>query len=336
VADLTEETYGTVIYQEQVMAIGRRFGQLSWEDVSELRKAMSKSLGEEFFNRYWEKFRAGAQGHGIAEQEARRVWEKMCTFGSWAFNKSHAVSYGLLSYWCAVLKARHPLEYSAACLRNAKDEDQAIKILRDLTKEGFSFLPVDPQRSGLTWSVVDGQLLGGLTNIKGIGPKTAEDIITRRTIGKQFTPKMAKLLIAPVTPYDDIFEAERRFGAWYADPAAHKVTSGAISHIQDIQAAGDYVFIGRLKEKNLRDLNEYGNVVKRGGRKVARFNLFLNLVVEDDTGSIIIRINRRDYPKWGKPIVESGKIGDWYLWKGRITEEGWRLVHIERWRKMES
>lgn len=335
--DLTSETYGVVIYQEQVMAMGRRLGGLSWEDVSELRKAMSKSLGEEFFNRYWEKFRDGARTqHHLDEGDARRVWEKMCTFGSWAFNKSHAVSYGLLSYWCAVLKAHYPLEYSAACLRNAKDQDQAIKILRDLVKEGFSFVPVDPQRSSLTWSVQEGLLIGGLMNIKGVGPKKAEDILARRASGKPFTPSMAKMLIAPITPYDDIFEGERRFGDLYRNPIKYHVLSGDVCHIQDIQEPGDYVFVGKLKEKNLRDLNEYGNVVKRNGRKVTHHNLFLNLVVEDDTGSIIVKIGRHDYPKWGKPIVEAGKIGDWYLWRGRITQDGWRLVQIEKWRKMEA
>jgi DNA-directed DNA polymerase III PolC len=157
---ITTSTYGTVIYQEQVMAIGRVLGQLSWEDVSELRKAMSKSLGDEFFNKYWVKFEVGAVAQGIDSKEARSIWDKICTFGSWAFNKSHAVSYGLVSYWCAVLKAHWPLEYAAACLRNAKDPDQTIKLLREIKLEGYDFKSVDPARSELTWTVKDGQLLG--------------------------------------------------------------------------------------------------------------------------------------------------------------------------------
>jgi DNA polymerase III alpha subunit len=334
VAHLTKETYGTVIYQEQVMAIGRVMGQLTWEDVSELRKAMSRSLGEEFFNRYWEKFRDGARAQGIIEGEARRVWDKICTFGSWAFNKSHAVSYGLLSYWCAMLKAHYPLQYAAACLRNAKDEDQSVKILRDLVKEGFTFLPVDSKRSLANWSVQDGQLIGGLTNIKGIGEKKAEDILLRRITGKPLPPSVAKLLIAPTTPYDDLFEGERRFSTYYTDPKSHNIHSGKVWKIEDIEDAGDYVFLGKLKDKNLRDLNEYGNVVKRGGRIVKANNLFLNMTVEDDTASIIIKIGRYDYKRIGKDIVENGKIGDWYLWKGRINSDGWRMVHISLVRKL--
>lgn len=333
-ADLTKDTYGVVIYQEQVMAMGRQLGDLSWEDVSELRKAMSKSLGEEFFNTYWEKFEKGAVRQGIPSLEARRVWDKMCTFGSWAFNKSHAVSYGLLSYWCSVLKAHWPLEYAAACLRNAKDDEQAIKILRDLVEEGFEYTPVDPRQSGLTWSVVDGRLLGGLTNIKGIGRKTAEDIIRRRDVGKPFTPGQAKHLIAPITPFDDIFEGRRRWGDIYTNPKKYNVVSGGVTLIKDIGEPGEYVFLGKLKEKNLRDLNEYGNVVKRGGKLVKSHNLFLNMVVEDDTGSIIIRVNRYDYAKWGKPIVEVGREGDWYLWKGVIRDDGWRMIQVSKHRRL--
>lgn len=334
VASETEESQHTVIYQEQVMTIGRKMGKLSWEDVSSLRKAMSKSLGEEFFNQYWIKFRDGALEQGVTESDADRVWKNICTFGSWAFNKSHAVSYGMISYWCAVLKAHHPLEFAAATLRNAKDEDQSIKILRDLVKEGFEYVPVDAKRSGVTWEVQEGVLIGGLTNIKGVGPSTAKKLISDRKAGNPLTPAKAKLLVAPTTPYDDIFEGERRWGDIYANPKKYKVLSGDISHVQDVQEKGEYVIIAKLVEKNLRDLNEYGNVVKRGGRLVKRNNLFLNMSIEDDTGPIIAKVDRWKYPDIGKPIVESGKIGDWYLMKGRITQDGWRLFMIDKVRPL--
>jgi hypothetical protein len=316
--------------------MGRAVGKLSWEDVSELRKAMSKSLGEEFFNKYWEKFEQGAKEHEIPSPEARRVWEKMCTFGSWAFNKSHSVSYGLISYWCCVLKAHYPLEFAAACLRNQKDDEQGIRILRDLAKEGFKYKPVDPATSGLNWSVVNGVLVGGLTNIKGVGEKKALDIIHRRNDGRSLLPGQRKLLSDPRTPYDDIFECERRFGSFYRNPKEHHITSGKVTYICDIGDPGDYVFIGKLKEKNLRDLNEYGNLVKRGGRLIKRNPLFLNLVLEDDTGSIIVKIDRYTYPKWGKPLIEKAKIGDWFLWKGRIRDDGWRMIQLQRWRALDE
>jgi DNA-directed DNA polymerase III PolC len=332
---ITRSTYGIVIYQEQVMAMGRVIGKLDWNDITELRKAMSKTLGDEFFNQYWEKFERGASENGLPSAEARRIWDKMCTFGSWAFNKSHSVSYGIISYWCCVLKAHYPLEFAAACLRNEKDAEQGVRILRDLAKEGFKYKPVDPEKSGLGWSVVDGVLLGGLTNIKGVGEKKAKDILLRRADGRPLLPGQRKLLSEPRTPYDDIFEGDRRFSDVYRHPRAHHVASGAVSHIVDIGEPGDYVFLARIKEKNLRDMNEYGSVVKRGGRVIQSKTLFLNLTLEDDTGSIIAKIGRFDYPTWGKPLIEQSKVGDWFMWKGLLKDDGWRVVMLSKWRCME-
>jgi len=333
---ITAMTYGVVIYQEQVMAIGRDVGRLSWEDVSELRKAMSKSMGEEFFNKYWERFRDGAIENGIDEEESRKIWENMCTFGSWAFNKSHGISYGIISYWCCVLKAHWPLEFAAACLRHEKDEAQGVNVLRDLVQEGFAYTPVDAERSGLEWSVVDGKLIGGLTNIKGVGPKKAEDIIARRSSGRALLPGQRKLLSEAKTPYDDIFEGERRFKMIYDRPEDFNVISGKIYRVKDIEGQGDYVFLAKIADLNLRDLNEYGNVVKRGGKLIDKDPLFLNMTLEDDTGSIITRVQRWDYQQWGKPIIEHGRAGQWFMWKGSIKEDGFRLIYIKRWRCLEE
>jgi hypothetical protein len=294
---------------------------------------MSKSLGEEFFNHYWEKFKVGAVAQGIPPGEARSIWDKMCTFGSWAFNKSHAVSYALISYWCAVLKAHHPLEWAAACLRHERDEASSIRLLRELVKEGYTYRPVDPERSDLTWSVVDGELVGGIMTIKGIGPKKAATILQSRANGAKLTPSLRAALASPVTPYDDIFPAHNRYGDIYRAPKEHGVCSGPVVEIADIRDHGTYIFIGQIKEKNLRDLNETASVARRGGKLITHNNLFLNLMVEDDSGSILVTIDRFQYKRYGKPIVEDGKIGDWYLWKGNIQDE-WRKVHITQVRKL--
>ena len=157
----TEITNGVVIYQEQVMRIGREIGDLSWEDVNQLRRAMSKSLGQEFFDRYFEKFKVGAAKKNVTEEEAKRIWDHINTMGSMAFNRSHAVSYGILSYWCCVLKYRFPLEFAAACLRNVKDDSQGVKLLREVVKEGMSYKPFDKFRSLENWSVQDNELSVG-------------------------------------------------------------------------------------------------------------------------------------------------------------------------------
>ena len=329
----TEDSHGVIIFQEQVMQIARNVGKLSWEDTSSLRKAMSKSLGEEFFNRYWELFKEGAKDQGIEEKEAKNIWEHMCTFGSWAFNKSHAISYAMISYWCGYLKAHHSKEFAVACLRNAKDDDQIIKLLRELVKEGSEYIPFDKDKSQLTWSVQDGKIVGGLLGVKGIGPKNAEDIINRRKTGKALTSRQDVLVHNPEIPYMDVFECETKFGDYYKNPKRYNILTGEVSYVKDINENGEYIFIGKMKERNLRDLNEYGNLVKRGGRKIEGNNLFLNLTFEDDTDMIIATIDRFKYLRFGKLILEQSKIGDYFLIKGDIRNN-WRKIFITNIRKI--
>jgi DNA polymerase III alpha subunit len=332
--EITKVTHGVVVYQEQVMTIGRDIGKLTWEDVSSLRKAMSRSLGKEFFDKYFDKFKKGAAENGIDENKAKYIWEHINTMGSWAFNRSHAIAYGLLSYWCCVLKSKFPLEFAAACLRNSKNDDQAIKLLREVVREGLTYKPFDKDLSTENWSVQNGELIGGFAGIKGIGPKMAEDIINRRGLAQPLTPRQKLLLEAGETPYDDIFECDRRFGHIKADPKAHNIIT-PISDIADLDqdSPGTFVFFGKLKEKNLRDMNEIANLAKRGGRRVEGNAIWLNCTFEDDTGPIMCAIDRFKYGRIGKPVVEDGKIGDWYLVKG-LMKRGFRKIQIGKLRKL--
>ena len=332
--EATDVTYGIVVYQEQVMTIAREVGKLTWEEVSQLRRAMSKSLGEEFFDRYWQRFKVGAEENGLDEKKSREIWDNINTMGSMAFNRSHAVSYAMVSYWCCVLKSRYPLEFAAACLRNVKDDDQGVKLLREVAREGLAHKPYDKFKSELNWSVQDGELIGGLIGVRGIGPKMADDIVKRREMKQPLTPRQNTLLDNGETPYDDIFECDRRFGHIKKDPASHSIKT-KITDIHDLEAdnPGEFVVFGKLVEKNLRDLNEAVNLAKRGGRRAENHNLWLNMKFEDDTGPILAGIDRFKYPKLGKPIVEDGKIGDWYLLKGKINK-GFRKLNLEKWRKL--
>lgn len=329
----TNETFGVTVYQEQVMTIARGVGKLSWEDVTQLRKAMSKSLGEEFFNQYWERFKVGAAEDGMNEVDAERCWKNMCTFGSWAFNKSHAVSYALLSYWCMYLKAHHPLEFALACLNNEKNPEATIKLLRELVKEGYQYEAWSPKYSQLEWSIQGGKLIGGLLGIKGIGQKSGEDIISRRASGLTLKPGQIKLLTKAVTAYDNIFETETFFGDYYINPEKYGIESQPLSYIAHIQDDGHYIFIGKMMTKNQRDLNEYGLVAKRNGKIIEKNSLWLNFMCEDDTDNIICSIGRYQYERMGKPIVESGKLGDYYLIKGEV-KNGWRKIHVTQIRKL--
>ena len=176
----------------------------------------------------------------------------------------------------------------------------------------------------------DGELIGGLIGVRGIGPKMASEIVRRRELKQPLTPRHETLLNSGETPYGDIFECARRFDHIKADPAKHNIKT-KITDIADLDAdnPGTFVFFGKLKEKNLRDLNE-----KRVGSEIDKQNLWLNLTLEDDTSQIICTIDRFKYDRIGKQIVEEGRMGDWYLMKGKIRP-GFRKIYVERYRRLE-
>ena len=325
----TEGTYGVIIYQEQLMSIGREYGGLSWEDVSELRKAASKSLGEEYFNKFKQKFIDGALENGADEDEAVLVWESMVTFGSWGFNKSHAYSYGLISYWAAWCKAHYPLEFAVANLNNARRDDQALKILRDIVRnDHLDYIAFDPDLSVERWSTHDGKLLGGLRSLKGIGPKKAKAILNARAGKAKFTPSMIKAIKDPETPFNILFPCEHWWGDIFERPEEFGLENPP-STLENITKPGDYLLIGKMVDRNLRDLNETQSVARRGGKVLTDHTLFLNLILEDDTDSIVATVNRYKYEQMGREIAESGKVGhDWYLIKGVIKDK-WRRVDVK-------
>jgi len=230
----------------------------------------------------------------------------------------------MISYWTAYFKAYHPLEFAVANLNNARDTDSAIKILRDMVKnEGIEYCAVDPDESDVYWSVHDEKLLGGLTNIDGIGAVKAEQI-QRGNI----TPSLLKKLTDPKTDFDILFPTEHYWGKLYRDPLTYDLPCPP-TMIEDINDEGEYWAVGKLIDRNLRDLNEYVFLVKRDGELIEKDNLYLLFTIEDDTDSILCKIDRWDYEEMGRAIAEQGKVGEsWYLIKGHI-KKSWRKLEVE-------
>ena len=337
----TKITYGVVVYQEQVMQIVREVGKFSWEDTSLIRKIMSATRGDEAFGAFRIKFHAGAATLGIPTEEADNIWKNICTMGSWSFNRSHAVAYGLVTYWCMLLKAHHPLQWAVACLRHASGVDQQVKLLRELDAEGFKYVPFDMELSEVNWSVKKGSIIGGLVNINKIGPATAEKIFNDKRAGKRLSPAVMKRLTEADTPFshEKVFEGRHKFGALMADPARYNITS-KVWRLTDITSdmEGEFVFLAKIVKYDLRDLNEPLFVQKRNGVYETGQTLYLNLHAEDDTASILLSIrpnpDRRGnggYLALGKPIVEhpGGSIGRWFLWKGYMRY-GFRKIYVSR------
>lgn len=331
---ITAKTQGMVLYQEQVMLLLREVGRMEWADVQILRRAMSKSFGLEFFEQFYARFAEGARKNGLADEAAREMWELMIHFGSYGFNRSHAVAYAIISYWCAWLKAHHPLEFALGALKHAKDDDQAIRLLREIVNEGqIEYQAFDPVHSDVTWKIHNGKILGGLTAIKGVGKVSAVSIIKNRAAGK-LTPRQASILANPNLQYADLFPAERQFGHIYADPDANGVR-GEIKYLRDItqDTEGSVAVICRMTAKDIRDLNETASLARRGGKRINHDNLFMNLDLEDDTDKIVGTIGRFDYNSPMGREIRDAPTGSWWIFRADVRR-GFRKLYIKRIRRL--
>lgn len=320
------ETYGLVVYQEQMLRIVREIGGLSWPDATLFRRGINKKLGMEYFDAtFWDKFREGALANGIEESLARQIWETVSGAGDYVFNKSHSVAYAMVTYWCCVLKSRYPLEFALAVLRHTSDTNPVKQMLRELDRMGYSFKLYDVAKSELNWTVKDGELLGGLTNIKGVGPKKATGIIERREQGILYQSNNIR------TSYDDVFECRNKYRHILVDPARYGIVS-RLHQLADInESEGNYVFIAKVTKFKIRSLNETKFVLERGGLKVPN-DRWLTMELEDDTDYIPATIGRFKYANFGLPMVKN-KLGEYYLFRGQIRE-GNRRIYIEKWKAL--
>lgn len=332
-----KSTLGVVAYQEQVMEIGRQIGGMSWEDVTALRKAMSKSLGAEFFNKYGDTFKVNAIAKGIPKDIVNKVWDDLCAYGSWAFNRSHAVAYGLVSYYCCWLKAHYPIEFAAATLTHTDNWETQIKILREMAEEGIGYIPADKDLSQAKWTtgVRDGQkvLVGPLSAVKGIGPKMVSQIMSARARGEPMPSRALKLLENPKTSIDSLFPIRDRINEIMPDPREKNIFTEP-RKIINCQVNGvdqnDVLVFAVVAQIKPRDENEEINIVKRGGKRITDGRTAsLNLRIMDDTDAMFAKVNRFDFEQWGKPIVERGRPGKAiYAIKGNIPAN-FRMIQVK-------
>lgn len=333
-----EKTLGVTMYQEQVMEIGRNIGGLSWEDVTALRKAMSKSLGKEYFDQFGDRWKAGAVANGIPAESLVKIWDDLCAYGAWCFNRSHSVAYGLMSYWCCWLKANHPHEFAAAMLTHESEPDKQIKLLRELGEAGIEYLPVDPTTSTDRWRVAskDGKrvLVGPLTGVKGLGPKLVSSILSARARNEPIPDRAEKLLRAPKTAIDSVWPIRDAFCRLLPDPSARNIHTPpvTIDSIAPLSFSQDVLIFCTFLKINPRNENETINIAKRGGKLIEDGSTTsLNLQAADDTGQIFCKISRHDYKRLGLEIVNRGNPGKaLYAVKGWVRENfTFRMISVK-------
>jgi len=182
---ILEETYGIMVYQEQVMLIGVAVAGFTMAEADILRKAMGKKKAD-VMAKMKEKFVDGAAGRGMPRDRAAGLWDNIEPFAGYGFNKSHSVAYANLAYKTAYLKAHYPVAFMAAMLNSELNSTDAIaKYTAECRNMGIGLLPPDINESGWFFTVVGDKIRFGLGAIKGVGEGAIETVLAaRRPVGR--------------------------------------------------------------------------------------------------------------------------------------------------------
>jgi len=186
--EILNETYGVIIYQEQVMEVAKKIAGYSMGRADILRRAMGKKKKKDIEK---EKipFLEGAEKQGFAREKADEIYETIAPFAGYGFNKSHAVAYSVVAYHTAYLKAHFPAEFMAANLTNdihSTDKDRLPNTIDETKRMGLTVEPPDINHSNKYFNVVDGKIIYGFLGIKGIGDAPSDEIVRIRK-DKPFT-----------------------------------------------------------------------------------------------------------------------------------------------------
>jgi len=185
-ADILGDTYGLIVYQEQVMAIAQKVAGFSLGRADLLRKAMGKKdrliLDKEYLN-----FERGMTENKYSKSAIDKLWETLIPFSDYAFNRAHSAGYGLVSYWTAYLKANYPTEYMAALLTSVRDDkDKSALYLNECRRMGIKVLPPDVNESTGDYTPLGGDIRFGLNAIRNVGEGVVASIVEQRVVKGRF------------------------------------------------------------------------------------------------------------------------------------------------------
>lgn len=327
-------TKGQIIYQEQILHALSQFGGLPVKKVHDIRRIISKKLGEAAFNSSFEAFAAGAaELHGASRELAAEVWSRVVTSASYAFVYSHSLSYTLIGYWCMYMKVHHPTAFYAAQLSKIKEEKWP-KLIRDAEAHGVTIEGVDLNSSGRTWTPVPGErrVVAGFLQLKGVGESLATKIMAYRDAkGRAGFESFAELEsvngIGPamMKKLEPMIEGDDPFGLMRVQLALDSVRLAIAEReiplpvpnansdkILDLPADRIVYFVGMVKLKEYKDLLEderarTGEDLDTIRRRVKRPDLVTSctLFCYDDGGEdVYVRVTRYDFPKFRRALEE--------------------------------
>ncbi|HZM00647.1 MAG TPA: DNA polymerase III subunit alpha, partial [Planctomycetota bacterium] len=234
------DTYGTMVYQEQVMRLAQALGGLSLNDADGLRKAMGKKDKARMAS-YEAKFLGGSQARGIAPPAAARIWQDMSRFAEYGFNKSHSAAYGLITFRTAYMKAHYPAEYLCALMScDAGNTDRLAEYVEECRRTGRAVLGPCVNRSGGDFRPEGDAIRYGLHAVKGVGPRVVAALVeARREAGGRFRSLAEALELADSAALNRAaFEALVKAGAFDAlEPNRAALLAGSERLLRDAARA---------------------------------------------------------------------------------------------------
>ncbi|MGB0098902.1 MAG: DNA polymerase III subunit alpha, partial [Nocardioides sp.] len=349
--DILGETYGLIVYQEQVMAIAQRLAGYSLGQADILRRAMGKKKKEEL-DKQFAGFSAGMQERGYSNAAIKTLWDILLPFSDYAFNKAHSAAYGLVSYWTAYLKANYPAEYMAALLTSTKDDkDKSAIYLNECRRMKIQVLPPDVNESAHHFTPVGNDVRFGLTAVRNVGANVVDGIVAGREEKGRYVDFNDFLEKVPAQVCNKrVIESLIKAGAF--DDMKHRrralvaVHESAVDQFVDIkrnEAIGQDSLFGGLDDDGsgfgvsvaIPDIDEWDKMTLLGheremlGLYVSDHPLLgLEHVLSNGTdctiGQLMLDEDRPD----GAPITVSGLVTSV---QRKITKRGdaWALVTVE-------
>lgn len=358
---ITAPTQYQIVYQEQILNILRQVGDFPWGVTAEIRKIISKKHGEQAFNAKHQQFMDGvATVHKrldvprMDKETGNKIWRRMITAGSYAFNAAHCASYSLIAYYCMFFKVYHPSVFYYAALKNLP-EDKTKELIRDAEAHNVRVLPPHLRRSRSTWWTTSrAYVRAGFCQVKGIGEKTAPMIVDhRRTKNfkrwndlqqlKGIGPKTIKTITDFVENDDpfEVYKLERNIAkvkkeilAGNLGPLPPPTHTGATID-QNPGKEMPVVWLGTITQRNVRDLFEYtysktGEELDPALVKDPELREWVVARGEDDTEPVMLKINRWKYPRFKNAIMAATMEEDLVLVKGRRPSfAGTRQINVD-------
>ncbi len=237
-ADILGDSYGLMVYQEDVMFAAQRLAGYTPGKADLLRAAMGKKK-KEVLDKESENFKAGMRANGYSDDAIKTIWDVLVPFSGYAFNKAHAAGYALISYWTAYLKANFPAEYMAGLLTSvAGDKDKSALYLNECRRMGIKVLPPDVNASTAMFTPVGPDIRFGMAAVRNVGANVVDSVVAARTAKGAFTSFSDFLRKVPVNVCNKrVIESLVKAGAF--DSFGHPRRGLVLMHEQAVDAIID-------------------------------------------------------------------------------------------------